>query len=376
MADAFQTGIDTLLADREDLLAGRRVGLLAHPASVDARGVHAAQRLHDAPGIHLTALFGPEHGFFGGGGAGDAIANARHPAWDIPVHSLYGDHRRPTAEMLRDVDAIVFDLQDLAVRCYTFVTTLRYVLEEAARSGTRVVVCDRPVPFPDMVDGPMLDPACESFVAGVPAPLVYGMTPGETAQWLKHALNLDVDLHVAAMQGWRRGPRRADRAPWISPSPGLRSWETAWCYPATVCFEALPAIDYGRGSLLPFQVVTAPFIDAENFCAALNRLRLKGVTFVPHWQPAPGARLVITNPRAFRPVATGIAILHTLQSLYGAEKLWSHPGTREEFFDKLMGTNSVREQLKRGFHGKKIVKDWQPARAGFDEIRKSSLLYS
>lgn len=375
MGASFQTGLDTLLAERADLLTGRRVGLLAHPASVDSRGVHAAQRLHDEPGVQLTALFGPEHGFFGGGGAGDAIAHARHPAWDIPIHSLYGDQRRPTPEMLRDVDALVFDLQDLAVRCYTFVTTLRYVLEEAARSGTRVIVCDRPVPFPGMLDGPMLDAGCESFVSGVPAPLVYGMTPGEAAQWLKHVLNLDVDLHVAAMQGWRRGPHRAEKTPWISPSPGIRSWETAWCYPATVGFEALPAVDYGRGSLLPFQVVTAPFIDAETFCAALNRLRLKGVAFQPHWQPSPGARLVVTNPRVFRPVTTGVAILHTLQSLYGAEKIWSHPGTREDFFDKLMGTSSVRESLKNQVPWKKIVNSWRADTAAFDERRTAHLLY-
>ncbi len=160
----FQLGIERL-CDRPALLGRRRVGLVAHPASVDTGGVHTALRLRQLCGKRLVTLFGPEHGFYGRGGAGEEIGDTRHAAWQIPIRSLYGDHRKPTAEMLADLDAVVFDLQDIAVRCYTFVTTLRYVMEACAEQGKRLMVCDRPVPLPNVVDGPLPVAGLDSFVA-------------------------------------------------------------------------------------------------------------------------------------------------------------------------------------------------------------------
>jgi uncharacterized protein YbbC (DUF1343 family) len=376
MAARVQTGLDLMLgAIGPGLLQGRRLGLLTHPAAVNARGVHAAQAIRDA-GLDLRALLGPEHGFFGAGAAGEKIGDARHAAWAIPIHSLYGEQRRPTPAMLEGIDTLVIDLQDLAVRCYTYVTTLRYALEACARDGKSVVVFDRPVPFPHVVDGPPAAPAFESFVAGVPAPLVYGMTPGETARWLKAALAIDVALDVVPMRGYTRDPRRPALPPWISPSPGIRTWETAWCYPATVCCEALPAVDYGRGSVLPFQLVCADGLDAERFTKALNRLRLPGLAFAPHWTAnRAGARLIVRDARKLRPVAAGIAILHALQDALGADRLWNQPGTREDFFDKLMGTDQVRLALKGGTDWKDVVASWQPDLAKFDEAKAAHVLY-
>ena len=174
-------------AHLRSVLSEGRIGLLAHPASVDPAGIHTAVRLREAVGRRLTALVGPEHGFYGRGGAGEEIADARHPAWDIPIHSLYGDCRKPKPELLANLDTLVVDLQDIAVRCYTFVTTLRYAMEACAENHKRLVVLDRPVPLPNCVDGPMPEPEFASFVAGVPMPFIYGMTPGEAARFLRRA---------------------------------------------------------------------------------------------------------------------------------------------------------------------------------------------
>ena len=371
----FQTGLDTLLTAHPRWLRGRKVALLAHPASVDAAGVHASVRLHAALGKRLVALFGPEHGFHGRGGAGEHIRDERHPAWGIPIHSLYGAQRRPSTAMLDGLDVLIFDLQDLAVRCYTFVTTLRYVLEAAAETGVSVIVCDRPVPLPTTVDGPMLDPAFTSFVAGVPAPLVYGLTPGEAARWLVAKLKLDVDLQVAPLRGYAREPDRGDWGPWISPSPGIRYWETAWSYPAIVPFEALPAVDFARGSTQPFQLITAPFFDAEKLAAALNKLKLAGVHVVPVWNPQPGVRFQVTQPARFRPFATSLAVLQTIQKLYGADRLWGAAGTRPEFFDQLMGTDRVRVALQDQTPWREIVADTDRGLKDFRRERHEALLH-
>ena len=368
--------MERLLARPPSSLRNRRIGLLAHPASVLAHGVQSAFLLREKFGTRLTALLGPEHGFYGGAAAGEKVADARHPAWNIPVHSLYGEHRKPSAAMLADIDVLIIDLQDLAVRCYTFISTLWLAMQACAEQGKTLVVCDRPVPFPRVLDGPVTDPAFTSFVAQVPVPLVYGMTQAEAALLLKSIHKLDVDLVVMPMQGYRRcGNRPAMDTPWVSPSPGIRLWETAWTYPATVWCEALPALQCGRGGLSPFQMITAPWIDPGKLLSRLDRLKLPGITFSPHWDPDPGIRLTVTNPDRCAPVAAGITILSTLQKLYGPERLWNHPGTRPEWFDKLMGADQVRLALQAGADGRDISMGWKSGLAAFRSIRKEYLLY-
>lgn len=354
-------------------LAGR-VGLLAHPASVDPSGIHTAVRLREALGRRLVALFGPEHGFYGRGGAGEEIADARHPAWDIPIHSLYGDRRKPTPDMLAGLDTLVFDLQDIAVRCYTFVSTLRLVMEACAENGKRLIVCDRPVPLPNAVDGPMPEDGFGSFVAGVPMPFVYGMTPGEAALLLKHALKLDLDLHVLSMRGYTRRAA-APASVWISPSPGIRYWETAWTYPITVFTEALPALDCGRGGTQPFQVLCAEWIDAEKTARAFNRLALPGLRAAPIWTPKPGLRFVVTNPARLKPFAAAVHLLALLQKQYGADRIWTADGTRPEWFDQLMGTDAVRLALQRGESAARIIARANAGLPAFRRARARALLY-
>lgn len=370
----FQLGLDRFCG-APGRLRSARVGLVAHPASVDAGGAHAALRLRQVFGKKLMALFGPEHGFYGRGGAGEEITDMRHAAWNIPIYSLYGDHRKPTAEMLAGLDAVIVDLQDLAVRCYTFVTSLRYVMEACAEQGKTLVVCDRPVPLPNVVDGPMPVPGCESFVAGVPVPLVYGMTPGEAARFLRRTLKLDVDVRVIPMRGYRREARRGDWGPWISPSPGIRYWETARTYPITVFTEALSALDCGRGGTEPFQVLTAPFMDAEPLARKLNALRLPGLRFVPYWNRFPGVRLQVTEPDALKPAAAALQVLAVVQQLYGYDALWTAPGTRREWFDKLMGNKSARNVLEAGWPVRREIARWRKEQKAFRDARDKVLLY-
>jgi uncharacterized protein YbbC (DUF1343 family) len=213
------------------------------------------------------------------------------------------------------------------------------------------------------------------------------MTPGETAVWIRQALRLKTDLKIATMQNYHReSARRPDWPPWTPPSPGIRSWESAICYTATVFCEALPAIDHGRGTGLPFQIIGAPWLKSLPVCERLCARHLPGVDFHPHiYQPSSktpphpmveGIRIVVTNPGAFRPVLTGVSILHVLQKMYGCRRIWKAPGTRPEFFDKLMGTSSVREALLYRESPCSLDSRWRREWRTFNKTRSSALLYS
>jgi uncharacterized protein YbbC (DUF1343 family) len=381
-------GMDALRARRFDLLKGRRVGLLSHQAALTADGSTSAQLLHRALGPRLMALYGPEHGFFGQAGAGEHTYTRQHPDWHIPVYSLYGEHRKPAPEMLKGVEVMVCDLQDLGVRCYTYLATLRNMLEACAEANVEVVVTDRPIPLPQVVDGPMLDPAFASFVAPCPLPLVYGMTPAESARWMKDALGLRVALTTVPMEGWSREDAAWDgaRPAYVPPSPGIKTWECAMTYAATVFSEALPGVDCGRGTNLAFRVLGAPWLRAETFCQAMANLRLAGVTFHPYRyvsavppqadRELDGVRLTVTDPARFRPAQTSLGILHVLAEVYGAARVWRHKGVRPEWFDKLYGTDRVRTHLKSGAPLNVLFAGWARDRKAFEQARKRALLYT
>lgn len=382
----MQLGIETLLKRHPGWLRGKRVGLLSHQAAVTATGATTAQRLREFLGERLVALFGPEHGYFGQAGAGVKTGHALHPEWGIPVHSLYGECRKPTADMLRGIDVVVVDFQDLGARCYTYLATLRRMLEATGEAGVEVVVADRPVPLPQTIDGPPLDPSCRSFVADAPVPLAYGMTPGETARWLCSELSMPVALRVAACTGWRRQPHRLPDAPeWIPPSPGIRTWETAQTYLATVFTESLPTVDCGRATNLAFRVFGAPWIAAAPLCADLNHLALDGVSFHPHRYVAgagtydgielDGIRIHVGDPLRFRPVTTSVAIVDTLSHRFGRETLWHSAGYRSDFFDKLYGSELTRRALEAGTPWREIVASWEPSLTTFGVTRRVALLY-
>ncbi len=379
------TGIDALHLKNFSALRKRRVALLSHQAAATRSGATSAQLLHQVLGRNLVALFGPEHGFFGQATAGEKTYTCPHPDWSIPVYSLYGECRQPTPEMLHGVDLLLVDLQDLGVRCYTYLATLRLTLLACARAHVAVCVADRPIPLPEVVDGPLLDPVWSSFVAPCAVPLVYGMTLAEAARWLVREEKIDVDLTVAPLRAWKRGQARWDstRPEFIPPSPGIKSWETAMTYAATVFSEALPGIDCGRNTNLSFRVLGAPWMHAETICAALEALRLPGITFHPYryaggvapyqGKALDGFRITVTNPAEARPVAASLAILRTLSDLYGPTRIWRHKGVRPQWFDKLYGTDATRHALQTGTPIREIVTTW--AAPQFVDSRECALLY-
>jgi uncharacterized protein YbbC (DUF1343 family) len=383
----MHVGIENLKSTSFRLLKNRRVGLLSHQAAVMKNGATSAQCLRHARGVNLVALYGPEHGFFGQALAGEHTASRIHPDWNIPVYSLYGEFRKPTHEMLKGVDVMVCDLQDIGVRCYTYLATLRNMLEACAESAVDVIVTDRPIPLPKVVDGPLLDERFASFVAPCPLPMVYGMTPAEVAKWMVKKLSLNVRLTVIPMEGWTRadagwGGARPD---WVPPSPGIKTWETAMTYSATVFSEALPGIDCGRGTNLAFRVLGAPWICAEECCLALTKQKIAGITFNPYRYVAgvapyygtelDGIRLCVTDPAAFRPVKTSVLILETLASLYGIKRVWKHAGARLEWFDQLYGTDATRQTLKAG-HVSVLSRQWATSCKTFLKERQEVLLYN
>lgn len=387
MTKRFQVGIDTLLRRHRDWLAGRRVGLLSHTAAVDVTGSTSAATLWHAPDIRLTCLMAPEHGFFGRAAAGRHCRTVKHPTWGIPIYSLYGARRTPTDAMLKQVDVVVFDLQDIGARAYTYVSTLALLLRAAGAAQKPVIVADRPIPLPDVVDGPVPAARCHSFVAAIDAPLCYGMTPGETATWLTRAEHLDVELRVARMRGYRRESERPGGAPpWLQPSPAMQSWESAACFPITVCMEGIGALDHGRRTNLPFQVFGTTWTHGEDLASALNACALKGVRFHPHaYMPDPhvpakrpidGVRITVTDARRVRPALTAVTILHTLQQLYGARRLWAPATARPAFFDKLWGTDRVRTMLRGGAAPDTIAATWRGPLRRFRCARADNLLYA
>ncbi len=374
-------GVDTLLGKHASWLQGKRVGLVSHAAAVDARGLSSAERLHQAHDMKLAALFGPEHGFSGIAAAGELTPDGLHSAWGIPIFSLYGETRKPTPAMLDTVDVLVVEFQDLGARPYTYVSTLRLVLEAAAGAGKPVIVADRPVPLPLGADGPLLDPTFETFVGFIPGPMQTGLTPGETARWLVRALGLNLDLRVSEMEGYHRETERQPSwPPWVPPSPRIRSWESACLFTSTVFGEALPALDYGSGTELSFQLIGAPWLEARRLIGCLDGINLVPTRYTAKsglyaGQELDGARLMISDYAAFKPVETSVKLLAAIQELYGPSALWEAPGTRLEWFDKLYGTDTVRLALQGGVPADAIIAGWQPGLAAFSAETREHRLY-
>ena len=382
----FSPGITHLLRHNSDWIVGQKIALVSHPAAVDLSGSSSAQLLFDHRNVHLTALLGPEHGFLGNAPAGQKITNKRHPSMDIPMYSLYGKTRTPTARMLKDIDTVIFDLQSIPARPYTYLATLRAVLIVAAELGKSVIVADRQIPLPSTIDGPILDPAFESFVAPLAVPMVYGMTPGEAAQWIVDELDLDVDIKVARMTGYSREPeRQAGWPPWVSPSPGIKSWETAMCYPATVFTEALPIIDCGRGSGMAFQLIGTPWKRGGELHDLLSACNLRGATFHRHPYYATsgihkgrlldGVRLSVTNPDTFKPILTSVSIICALQTIFGRRRLWQSKNARPAFMDKLFGTARPRKLILSDASPREIANTWRSGLRKFRDSRLPCLLY-
>ena len=381
-------GLERLLAG--DRLRNRRVGVVANPASIDRAFTHAVDQLA-ASGITVGAIFGPQHGF-----RSDLQDNmietphAEDPERRVPVYSLYSETREPTAEMLAGLDLLVIDLQDVGSRIYTFIYTMANCLRACARHGVPAVVCDRPNPIGGVdVEGPVLKAGLESFVGQFPIPMRHGMTIGELARLFNEHFGLGAALEVAPMEGWSRGQYWDETGlPWVMPSPNIPTLDSAIVYPGTVLFEGTQ-LSEGRGTTRPFELVGAPWIQAERFAARMNAAGLEGVHFRPAvFEPTfqkhakttcGGCQIHVTDRRRFQPVATGAALLLELHASAPDLFAWRQPPYEYEHekmpIDILAGSPTLRLQVEAQATLAEITASWEDGEETFRRVRKKYLIY-
>jgi uncharacterized protein YbbC (DUF1343 family)/CubicO group peptidase (beta-lactamase class C family) len=372
-----KTGVDVLAEQKFAPLAGKRVGLITNHTGIARDGRSAIDLLHQADGVQLVAIFSPEHGI--AGRADDKVASGTDPATGLPIHSLYGDTRRPTDEMLRGIDVLVFDIQDAGVRFYTYITTMAYAMEEAAKRGIAFYVLDRPNPLGgEAIEGPMLDRDRLNFVGYFPLPVRYGMTMGELALLFNAENKIGADLRVIAMDDWRRSDAfESTGLAWIGPSPNLRSLDAALLYPGIEILQS-GGVSVGRGTDTPFELFGAPWIRGAELADYLNRRFIPGVRFVPvRFTPrdalhkgtaCEGAALVITDRWSLNSMLMGMEIAAALWKLHPAD-------FNLEKIITLVGNAATLERLKKGDPPDRIVNDWADDLEAFKKVRAKYLLY-
>ena len=388
-----KTGLEVWKADGFRALQGQRVGAIVNPTSVDAGFRHLADLLAGAPGVTLAALFGPEHGVRGEAQYMEAVGEARDARTGVPVHSLYGstvESLRPRPEWLAGLDVVVFDIQDVGARYYTYVYTMALAMEACGRAGVRFVVLDRPNPLGgEVVEGNLVQPGFESFVGMYPLPNRHGMTAGELARMLAAEHRFGVDLTVVPCAGWTRSMAWEDTGlPFIPPSPNMPTADTARVYPGMCLLEGTN-LSEGRGTCRPFEQFGAPFLDGARMVEALEGLGLPGVrfrpvSFVPTWDkhrgvPCSGAFLHVEDRRAFASVRTGLAVVVAAWQQGGGQTQWRNEAY--EFvkdvpaFDLLSGTAAVRRAIEAGAAFDDIARALDGAGPGFLQRRAPYLLY-
>lgn len=383
------TGAEQLRAEGFARLRGRRVGLLTNPTGVTADLLSLVDQLATAEGVELVALFGPEHGLTAGAQAGDEIGEAIHPRFGIPVYSLYGERLAPTEESLAGLDLLVVDIQDIGVRFYTYAATVAMTLEVCGRTGTPVLILDRPNPIGgEIIEGPIVEKAQHSFVGHLPIPIRHGMTLGELMRFANDREGYGATLEVVPVQGWRRAIWYDETGlPWVIPSPNLPTFACAVVYPGTCLFEGT-SLSEGRGTTLPFELLGAPWLDADRLAADLNALDLPGIRWRPAaftpWHgrihvgvPCFGVQPHPTDHAIFRPVTSALHLIATARAQVPASFYWREPWAEgsQRPIDLLSGTTRVREAFDAGVPVAEIVAGWEGDLARFRAERRPYLLY-
>ena len=370
---------------------GKSVGLVTNHTGVDSHMCSTIDRfLSDAPEIKLVALFAPEHGLNGQAYAFEEVKEIKGPA-GIPVYSLHGKTRRPTDRMLQGVDVIVYDIQDIGCRSYTYMTTLCYVMEEAAKKGIPVVVLDRPNPINGLiVDGPMLQKRWQSYIGYINVPYCHGMTIGEIARFFNDKYKIGCKLKVINMKGWKRSMTYADTGlNWIPTSPYIPESDTPQFYASTGLLGELSLVNIGIGYTLPFKLIGAPWIKARELADKLNDQKLPGVVFIPyHYRPfygvykgknCQGIMIVVTDAKSYRPVSTQYMILGVLKNLYPKQvlaKLNALESSKKDLFCKANGNEEIFSLLcKERYAAWKLILFQKEEREQFLQERKKYLLY-
>lgn len=384
-------GIDVFLNSPPPSIIGARVGLIVNPASVNSRFEHAADLLRRDARVNLAALFGPQHGI-----RGETQDNMiewqtfRDARTGLPAYSLYGETRKPTPEMLAGLDALVFDVQDVGTRVYTFIYTMALAMQAARECGKRFIVLDRPNPINGLqIEGNIHEAEYRSFVGMFPLPMRHAMTAGELALMFNDRFAIGCDLEVIRMEGWQRHMWYDDtRLPWVMPSPNIPTPDTATVYPGGVLVEGTE-VSEGRGTTRPFEIIGAPYIDPHALAARLDRHKLPGVVFRPmHFEPTfhkfageicGGIQLHVTDRAAFKPVITGVAVISAIRELYPRDFAWKQPPYEYVFdrppFDVIAGSAALREQIDGLVPPPEIEGGWRGPLAEFDALRKEYLLY-
>ncbi len=388
--NSVQTGLDTLIKCWPKVLNGSRVGLLVHPASVNTKMEHSVDVMLKYKSLKIKALFGPQHGI-----RGETQDNMiewkgfRDRKTGIPVYSLYSERRKPNSSMLRDIDVMVIDLQDVGARYYTFIWTMQLCMQACAEAGKSIVILDRPNPIGGkMTEGPVLDMIYSSFVGMSPLPVRHGMTIGEIGNYLRNEFYPSLDFHVIPMKGWNRKQWFDDtHLPWVLPSPNMPTLETATVYPG-ICLLEGTNLSEGRGTTRPFEIFGAPFVKPDLLAQELNGLDLPGVLFRPiYFQPAfqkhagklcGGAQIHIKNRDRFKPFKTGVAVLSVIHRLYPEKFRWKKPPYEYEQkkmpIDILAGTDRLRKDIESGKSVDAMEKWWNDQRLVFNRsIRKKYL---
>jgi uncharacterized protein YbbC (DUF1343 family) len=371
-------------------LNGARVGLLVHPASVNARLEHATGLFLKTRKCRLAALFGPQHGIHGQTQDNMVEWRGFHDSvTGLPVHSLYGEHRKPAPPMLEVVDAMVIDLQDVGSRCYTFIWTMELCMQACHEEGKSVVVLDRPNPISGAkTEGTVLEPGYSSFVGQRPLPVRHGMTTGEVGGYFRDSFYPTLDYYVVPLMGWERSMWFDDCGlHWALPSPNMPTLETAAVYPGMSLLEGT-LLSEGRGTTRPFEIFGAPFIEPGRLVGRLGEFRLPGVRFRPlHFEPTfqkhagvlcGGAQVHVTNRDKFLPFKTGVAVLKAVKELYPDEPLWREPPYEYEAvkppIDILAGTGRLREDIESGTDLDRMEEWWKEECLRFDRTTRKRLL--
>lgn len=382
---AVQTGIELLL-DKPEMLKGKKVGLITNPTGVTEDLTHDVDALL-ARKVNLVAVYGPEHGIRGTEQAGSVPGTYEDPKTGLPFYNLYGKTPQEIAPLFRDVDVILFDIQDVGSRFYTYISTMAYAMKAAALEDKPFIVLDRPNPIGgEKVEGPVLDPAYESFVGIYPIPVRHGMTVGELAvlfneQFLVKELGKKADLQIVQMKGWKRDMQYDETGlAWVLPSPNMPTPDTALVYPGNCLFEGTN-LSEGRGTTRPFELIGAPYINGWEIAERMNRLNLPGVAFrEAYFNPTfskhaginvGGLQIYVTDREKYDPIRTALTIFVELKELYPDDFDWRS----DNWIDKLMGTDKVRKAIDEGASVDDIIADWQDELNAFKQLRKSYLLY-
>ncbi len=382
-----QLGCELLFSSAAHTIRGRRVGLITNHSGVDSQLRATADKLHQSQLCELVALYGPEHGIRGAAQDGEKVDNAADPRTGVPVYSLYGQTREPDPTMLEGVELMLFDIQDVGARFYTYLYTMSRSMAACAKADIPFLVLDRPNPIGGIeIAGNLLDPNFASFVGLYPIPVRYGLTIGEIARLFNQEYALGAELGVVAMEGWQRSAYWRDTGlPWVPPSPNMPSPETAVVYPGTCFFEGTN-LSEGRGTAKPFEQFGAPFVDGAQLAGTLGDLDLPGVSFRPvYFQPSAskyageicqGVQVHVLDHATFDPIRTGFEALAAVHRLYPSEFSWHIPQGGIHNFDHLAGTDLIRGALDQNIPSAELFACWDEQLQSFAETRRRYLAYA